>query len=133
MPNPEYAELRGHVDGQDPFMTGGHQIIKMRRGNRVIPDWAKNNKKMQAMLNRSFLELRTNPKQRARAARWATVIQLYFRMQMTRGQVAAQMGLDQGVVKRLIDNIHLASKGLKSGGKGPYSNRPNGRPKKKTC
>jgi len=130
MPNPEFAELRGYLDGQDTFMTGGHQIIKMRRGNRVTPEWAKSRKTLQKILTRSFPQLRKNPRQRARAARWASVIQLYYRMHMTRGQVAEQMKLGQKTVNRLIENISRAAKGLKTSGGGVYSSRPAGRPKK---
>jgi hypothetical protein len=133
MPNPEYAELRGHLDGQDPFMTGGHQIMKTRRGNRIMPEWAKSNKKVQEILIRSFPKLRTNPGQRERAARWATVIHLYFRMQMTSGQVASQMKVTSKVVYDLILRINRASKGLKASGTGPLRGRPAGRPKKNSA
>jgi hypothetical protein len=110
-------------------MTGGHQIIKMRRSDRVTPEWAKSNKKIQQMLMRSFPQLRTNPIQRRRAARWATIIQLYYRMLMTRGQICAHTKMRPKVVCRLIENISLASKGMKANAKGPYSNRPPSRPK----
>lgn len=116
-----FLELRGKFDGQDPFMTGGHQIIKLRTGDRVIPEWTKSDKKIQAILLRSFPKLRTDPKQRVSAARWATIIQLYYRMQMTQGQVAAQMKLRPKVVGRLIENITFTVK---------HGSRSRGRPKK---
>ncbi len=110
-------ELRSfHFDGNDPFMTGGHQIIKTRRGNRVIPEWARDNKKIQKILLKSFPKLGTDRKQRAQAARWAAIIQLYFRVQMTRSQVEAETKLSQNVVKMLIRNIARAASGKPSYG-----------------
>lgn len=126
-----FQELRGSFDGQDPFMTQGHQIIKMRRSDRATPEWAKSNKRIQEILLRSFPKLRTDPVQRGRAARWALVIQLYYRVHMTRSEVAAQMKSRQKVVNRLIENINLAAKGLKTNGKGAFTGRPAGRPKSK--
>ena len=125
-----FGELRGRFDGQDPFMTGGHQIIKTRRIERVTPEWARSNKKIQAILLRSFPKLKTDFHQRVRAARWATVIQLYFRVHMTRGQIAEQMKVPLKTVENLIDRIHRACNGMKTSGKGPLSSRPPGRPKK---
>ena len=125
-----FQELRASFDGQDPFMTQGHQIIKMRRSDRLTPEWAKSNKRVQEILLRSFPKLRTDPVQRGRAARWAVVIQLYYRMTMTRSQVAAQMKVTQKTISLLLDRIQRASKDMKTNGKGPLSKRPAGRPKK---
>jgi hypothetical protein len=111
-------------------MTGGHQIIKMRHADRTIPNWAKDDKKVRAILLRSFPELKTNPTQRTRAARWATVIQLYYRMRMTPKQVAGQMTLNLNTTRMLIRNIGWAAKGKKANGLGNFTGRPKGRPKK---
>ncbi len=96
-----FGELRGKFDGQDPFMTGGHQIIKTRRIQRTIPDWAKSNRKLREILLLSFPYLKTNDNHRKRAARWVQFIQLYYRMNMTEGQVAAHTGTTVGIVKNL--------------------------------
>ncbi len=125
-----FLELRSRFDGQDPFMTGGHQIIKPRTGNRETPEWAKSDKKVQALLLRSFPKLKTNARHRAGASRWAVIIQLYFRMHMTRGRVAEETKLPQKTVINLIDCIHRVSKDMKANGKGPRSRRKIGRPKK---
>lgn len=126
-----FLELRGKFDGQDPFMTGGHQIIKMRTGDRVVPEWTKSDKEVQKILLRSFPKLRTSPKQRALAGRWAQAIHLYYRMQMTRGQVAAQMKMNLNATKMLIRSINWAGKGLKANGKGPLTGAPRHRPRKR--
>ena len=121
MPNPIFEELRGSLDGQDPFMTGGHQVIKLRQGNRKTPIWAVNNKQIQELLLRSFPALKTNPKQRMRAARWALFIQLYFRAHVTERQIAERMGVSMNTVKMLARNIRRAAARVKG--------RPRGRPK----
>jgi hypothetical protein len=126
-----FEELRRfHFDGNDPFMNGGHQIIKMRQIAREVPTWVKDKRKIQALLLRSFPKLKTDPKQRLRAARWAVIIQLYFRMHMTLGQVTDQVGLPKSKVAMLIRSIHRAAAGRKANGKGVFSQRPTGRPKK---
>ena len=125
-----FEELRGKFDGSESFMNRGHQIIKMRRSDRQIPEWSKDNKKVQAILVRSFPGLRTNPRQRARAARWAVAIQLYYRVRMTKSHVAQQMKLDVDTVRTLLRNINRAANGKKTNGKGDYTGRPRNRPKK---
>jgi hypothetical protein len=128
-----FGQLRGSFDGQDPFMTGGHQIIKTRSSNRDVPEWALDNKKVQQILLRSFPKLKTDLKQRARAARWATIIQLFFRMKMTRKQVAEQTKLSSIIVRDLIRNIRRAASGRKTNGQGLAGKRPTGRPKKRSA
>lgn len=129
MPNPTFEELRGHLDGQDPFMTGGHQVIKPRRSDRQTPDWAATNKKIQIILLRSFPKLKTHPTQRKRAARWAEVIQLYYRMHVSKKQIAEQLNLSYGTIRTLVRNINRAANGRKANNIA-NTGRPNGRPKK---
>lgn len=126
-----FAQLRQHFDGQDVFMTGGHQIIKTRRDDREVPAWAKSNKQIQTILLRSFPLLKTDPRQRVSAARWAVIIQLFFRMQMTRSQVVAQTKLSENTVRRLIQHIRCAANGKRTDRPNiPRGVRPRGRPKK---
>jgi len=125
MPNLDFAELRGNFDGSESFMTQGHQIIKMRRIDRSIPEWAKSNKKIQQILLCSFPKLKTDARQRARAARWSLIIHLYFRMQMTRGQIAAQLKVNPNTVKMVIRRITK-----KTNEKGVFVGRSAGRPRK---
>jgi hypothetical protein len=126
-----FKELRGYLDGQDTFMTGGHQVIKPRQSNRETPDWATSNNKIQVILLRSFPKLRTNLTQRKGAARWAEIIQLYYRMHVSKRQIAEQLKLNYNTVRMLVRNISRAAKGKKANGVA-NTNRPTGRPKKKT-
>lgn len=125
-----FGELRGYLDGNDPFMTGGHQILKVRREDRKNPSWVKSNTKIREILLRSFPKMLTDPIQRDRAGRWVRIIQLYFRMRMTYGQVAAELKIPARRVEDLIRSIRRAGAGLKTNGKGPLSKRSAGRPRK---
>ncbi len=127
MSDPLFRELRGFLDGNDSFMTG-HQVIKMRQGNRETPVWATSNKRIQEILLRSFPNLKSNPKQRAGAARWALFIQLYFRYHMTRKQTAEQMGISVVAARDLARNIRRSAAGKWTNGGKPAGKR--GRPKK---
>lgn len=127
-----FLELRGKLDGQDPFMTGGHQIIQPRTSDRVTPEWAKSDVEIQKILLRSFPELKPTPSVRVRAARWAVIIQLYYRMHMSRSQVAAQTKLSKATTDRLIQSISRAAQGRRADGTGMLTGKPKGRPKK-TC
>lgn len=127
-----FEQLRKSFDGSDPFMTQGHQIIKMRRGNRTTPEWVKNNKKIQELLLRSFPKMKTNKTQRMRAGRWARIIHLYFKMKMTYGQVAAELGVTPKRIADFILRIHRASKGRRTDNRGLLGVRKQGRPRKHT-
>jgi hypothetical protein len=124
-----FKELRGYLDGQDTFMTGGHQLIKPRHSDRQTPDWAATNSKIRAILLRSFPKLKTHPIQRKRAARWAEVIQLYYRMHLSKRQIAEQLTMNYSTVRTLVRNINRAANGRKANNIA-NTNRPNGRPRK---
>jgi len=113
-----FRELRQKFGSSDPFMAGGHQIIKSRTGRgrkkSEIPLWARNDIALQAILLRSFPNLKTSSKQRARAARWVRVVQLYFRMGWTRGQVAAEMKVKPAIVKVIVERIRRVASGRRS-------------------
>ncbi len=116
MPNLLFGELRGFLDGNDPFMTG------------ETPAWATSIKRIQEILLRSFPNLKNNPKQRAGAGRWALFIQLYFRYHMTRKQTSEQMGISLVAARDLARNIRRAAAGKWANGRKPAGKR--GRPKK---
>src|SRR6266702_4110416 len=99
-------ELRGKMDGSDSFMVGGHQISKIRRISRKVPAWAKNDERIKALLSHSFPRLNKQP---TGAARWVRVIYLYFRMKMTRGQIAEEMSLTYKTVDNIILRITYAA------------------------
>ena len=107
-------ELRGKLDSDDSFMTGGHQILKIRRPRKPVPSWATNNKKVQDLLIRVFPRMKESPKQRVRAGRWARVIHLYFNQRWSRGQIANEMGISYMAAETLIRSIKRAAKGLRS-------------------
>ncbi len=132
MANDTFQELRGKIDSNDPFMSWGHQIIKPRSNDRKnIPEWALDDKKIREILLRSFPKLTTNSRQRRGAARWMRVVHLYFRMHMTRGQVAEELRVKSRVVKDVVQNIRRAAEGRRCDGQGKklLGIRPVGRPK----
>jgi hypothetical protein len=126
-----FEQLRGKFDGSESFMNHGHQIIKIRRGNRKNPPWVKCDTKIREILLRSFPKMLTNPLQRSRAGTWARVIHLYFRMQMTYSQVAAELNIKPRRAEDLIRSIRRAGAGRKANGKGLLGKRATGRPKKR--
>jgi hypothetical protein len=116
-------ELRKHLGAGDPFMTGGHQILVMRKHNRKTPEWTKHDIKVQEVLRRSFPHLLTNKRQAAQAGRWARVIQLYFRMGYTHGQIAEELETSYSTVLSLIRSIKRVAEGQRADGSGKFKNR----------
>ena len=131
MPNPDFQELRGHFDGNDTFMTHGHQIIKVRQGNRKTPNWVKDDAKIQQILLQSFPKMATDSKQRERAGRWVRAFYLYFRAGMTQSNVAEEMGITVKTAVNIITRIKAAAKGFRTDKPNVKRGlRPRGRPKK---
>ncbi|VVB50894.1 Uncharacterised protein [uncultured archaeon] len=125
-PADTFRELRQrYFDGSESFMAGGHQILKIRRIKRKTPDWVNDEKKIRVVLLRSFSSLKTNQTHRSHAARWARVIHLYYRVGMTQGQVAAEMGITSKAVNNVLRSISNAMKGKKANGTGFLSVRKN--------
>jgi len=87
-----YLELLNKLDASEPFMHGGHKVVKPRHKIKTIPDWALDDGRIQEIVLRSFPKLRTDAKQRAKAALWVRVIFLYFRREFTEGQIAYFLG-----------------------------------------
>lgn len=121
-------QLRRRLDGEDPFHHG-HQIIQERRVSKKMPEWTKSDHKIQALLLRSFPQLKESTTHRLRAARWATVIHLYFRIGLTYGQVAEEMDLTPKQVADILLRINRVSRGEKANGTGVLTAR-RGRPRK---
>jgi len=125
-----FGELRQYFDGDGGFMTG-HQIVRERRIRRRIPLWAKNDKKVQELLLRSFPRLGTNSKQRNQARRWVRTIHLYFRMGLSNGAVAEDMNLTPKQVSDILLRIQRASRGESTDGTGrKLGSRRPGRPRR---
>ncbi len=113
-----YQELRGFLDGNDPFMTGGHQIQQIRQGWHSIPDWTQDDQKIQELLLRTFPKLNTDSRQREQAGRWIRVIYLYYRSRLTHGQIAVELGVNLGTILSLIRSITRVSSGRRANGSG---------------
>ena len=121
--NRDFQQLRKIFEGGDPFMSNGHQIVKLRTRKRTVPAWTRNNKEVQKVLLRSFPKLATDSRQRIRAARWARIIHLYFRLQWTYRQVADELGITPERMHDLIRNICRSAAGLRADGTGRFSLR----------
>jgi hypothetical protein len=87
--------------------------MKIRRPYKKA-GWAHDDKQIQQLLLRSFPRMHTNSKQRKRAGRWLRVINLYWRQQWSRGDIAAELGLKYNIIKNLIRAIRRAAAGRRS-------------------
>ena len=116
--NEDLRQLRGKIDGDDQFFEG-HQILKIRRRERIVPEWALNDDAVRKLLDQAFPDWRVNKLQRRRASRWMWAIHLYHRLRMPHNQVAEEMSIDYRALVSLLRNIKRASRGLKANGKGP--------------
>lgn len=130
----KFGQLRKVFDGDDQFVSGGHQVVKSagatRHATRVskTPEWALSNEQVQALLLRSFPKLATDPKQRERAGRWAQIIQLYYRAAWTENQIAEEMNMSIDRVRYFIRAIKWASDGKIARGGTERTGKPVGRP-----
>jgi hypothetical protein len=128
--NEELRQLRKKLDSKDPFMTRGHGIIKPRSDDKKsVPEWTLNDKKVREVVLRSFPDYTTNSRHRRGAARWIRIIHLYFRMGMTRGQVASEMNLSSEAVHDAIKGIRRVASGRRYDNRAKLGVRPRGRPK----
>lgn len=123
-----YGELRHSMDGSDPFMTGGHQVISPRRAyKKDHPAWTKSDEKIKQILLRSFPKLQTDRRQRLAAARWLRIIHMYYRVGETIGTIALELHQKVGTVKRVLVSIKRAAKGKNTAN--GTERRKRGRPK----
>lgn len=129
----DFDQIRNVIDGDEIFMSA-HSIRHggryASRGRSKVPKWVKTDAGIQRLLLRVFPNLATNVRQRQRAARWARVIHLYFRMGWTYSQIAEEMGITYNAAHQLVKAVLWATKGLTWNGK-PRGVR--GRPKKMTA
>jgi len=112
--NKDFQQLRKVFEGGDPFMTGGHQVVGLRKRKRVIPEWTRSNKAVRAVLIQAFPKLANDLKQRARASCWARIIHLFFRLQWTSRQISEEMQMKIGDVRRKIVSITRVAAGLRA-------------------
>lgn len=124
------SQLRRTLGRNETFFQG-HQNVGARTYDREAPKWTKNDGAIRTLLLKTFPKLATDDNQRTSAARWASVIHLYYRLGYTRGQIAEEIGSTDVKVHGVIRSITRAYKGLRADGSGTKSNR-RGRPRK-TC
>ena len=110
----ELDQLRHILDSNDPFMTGGHQIIKSAGATRYaermlrVPSWAMDDNKIRDYIRSRFPKMATDEKQRARAGRIVRIINLYYRVGYTRASVAEELHLSPSVVGQIIYRLERA-------------------------
>jgi AT hook motif len=121
--NEDLRQLRKKFDSNDSFMTRGYQIKKIRTRQKEIPAWAINNEGTKKVLLRAFPKLASSVLQRKRAARWGLIIHLFYRVNMTKSQVAAELKTKPTVINRVLQSIRACAKGT-------TGTKPRGRPRK---
>ncbi len=126
-----FGELRRKFDANDPFMTGGHRLLKMRRHQRSVPAWVHDENDIREMLLKIFPKLKNDDnRQRQRAAVWARVIHLYFRLGYTESYIAGEMETSISRIRSLVRSIKRAEMGV-SLFTGKPRTGPVGRPRRK--
>jgi DNA-directed RNA polymerase specialized sigma24 family protein len=90
------------------------------------PAWTNDNAEVQKLLLRVFPKLHTDANQERKAARWASVIYLYYFVGHTAADVADQLGIPVQTVLSTLYRIRRAAAGLRTDGKARAAKR--GRP-----
>lgn len=119
--NKDFAQLRKRLDGSDTFMNRGHQIKKVRGREKEIPAWALSDEETRKIMLKAFPKLLTDPKQRKSAARWAAVVHLFYRMNMSKSGVAHELKIRRTNVNRIVQRLKDHASG---------KSKSRGRPKK---
>jgi hypothetical protein len=120
--HPDHAKLRRKIDGDDRFMSA-HGIKKVRSEEREPPEWAMNDVEVARLLLKAFPKMMDpESKQRVKAGRWARVIYLYYRLNMTYSQVAKEIGVNKNTVLMILRAMMYAQSGR----------RRDNRPKKRS-
>lgn len=128
--NEDLKQLRKKIDGNDPFMSHGYQIKKIRAREKVVPSWTNSDKEIQKLLNAVFPKWRKNPLQHKRAARWAAVIILFYRVGMSKSKIAAELKTKTSTINLVLQRIKRVAKGQRGDNRQPLRLRPPGRPRK---
>lgn len=125
-----FSELRGKLDGNDGFVSGGHRIMKTAGATRHaarmkrVPVWALDDYKIKQYIMTHFPKMGTDPEHRRLAGRVVRLIHLYYRVGVTTSSVAEELKVPITTVEKLIRKIN---KGMNNPLKGP------GRPRKGVC
>src|SRR5712692_8008250 len=126
----DFDQLRAKFGGDSQFMRS-HEIKKIRTREREIPAWTNNNTEVQKVLLRAFPKWRTNYRQSQQAGRWARIIHLYFRVQLSTRHVALDLRIKPKNVELMVASIRRVARGRRADNKGPRGVRRPGRPRNK--
>ncbi len=124
-------ELRAMYGGDSQFMNA-YQTKKIRTRAREIPAWTLDDKEVQKVLLRAFPKWHTNFRQSQQAGRWARIIHLYFRVQLSTTHVAFELRIKPKNVELMVAGIRRVARGRRADNKGPRGVRRPGRPKVQT-
>lgn len=110
--NSEGVEVKQKDDEEkkllkETFGVGGFQVrrVPQRHKEKEVPEWAIKDESLRVILLKAFPRLHINASQRKSAARWAQVIQLYFRQGWTRIEVADEMMETEESIRCLVFRI----------------------------
>lgn len=102
------TRLRGSLDSNDTFVSGGHGVIKTagttKHAERMtrIPVWALDDEKIKGYILFRFPNLKTDPEQRRRAARLVRIIHMYYRVGATGGAIAEELHMPESTVRQTV-------------------------------
>lgn len=110
-----FSRLRKFMDGADTYVAGGHATrgaATTSHADRLArtPEWVNDNSKVQKVLLTAFPKLLTSRGHRTKAARWARIIQLYYRMGLPTARVAEILGIKVNSLIQILFRINTAAK-----------------------
>jgi hypothetical protein len=124
----DFNRIRNVLDPKE--LGQGSQVVQAWKGGRAkMPTWATDDQAIQTILLSAFPNLSGDVIQRAKAARWARIIHLYYRSRWTDRQVAEEIRETKNRVRSALKNIARVAQGLTADGKTRVS-RGQGRPRK---
>jgi hypothetical protein len=135
----DFQKLRKSFDGEDlgPSRSIGvkapRYLQTRSRPERDDPEsqFLYSDSGTQAFLLKNFPDLDNDREQKEQAARWAAVINLYFRAGWTDSRIEKELGWEKGTAGSIVQQIRRKIRGLRRNGKA-YSPRKPGRPRKIT-
>lgn len=116
--------MRSSFDGAETILSGGQGVLNQgRRGRKRtgVPDWVEDETRVRAILLKAFPKLVTDAGQRARAGRWARVIDGYYREGAPAQDIADDLEVSKQVIEKIIHKIKVYGRN--------QPRRPRGRPR----
>jgi hypothetical protein len=104
--------LRASLDGNDTFVSGGHQVMKTagatRHAERMkkVPVWALDDEKIKELIKLRFPLTGIDLKQRKLASRMIRLIHLYYRVGATADVVAEELKMTRKAVQGLLRRLN---------------------------